>query len=239
METNSESKTNTNIVFNSQMSQSNLYNSALNSSMKTTHQKNSNNFSLLQTPRNIYNNYINEEKNISERNQNEETPRKITEEELNEVLHEYKPLNDDIEVQKLPPKIMEDGGYYFGEWTLDGKNRHGRGIYIYDNDAKYIGQWANDKPNGQGKYIQDNTNYYEGTFYDGKFNGHGKLVENGSIYEGDFKEDKQEGIGKEKWPDGAVYEGEYKNGVKCGNGKFRWDNGTTYEGQFDNNKING
>ena len=124
---------------------------------------------------------------------------------------------------------MEDGGLYYGEWSLEQNNRHGRGIFLQ----------ANDKPNGKGKYIQDQLNFYEGSFLNGKFNGHGKLVENGSTYEGEFKDDKQEGIGKEKWQDGAVYEGEYKNGVKCGKGKFIWDSGTIYEGQFDNNQING
>ena len=76
---------------------------------------------------------------------------------------------------------MEDGGFYYGEWTLDQKNRHGRGIIIYENHSKYVGQWSNDKPNGKGKFFLDESNYYEGSFLDGKFNGQGKLIENGSI----------------------------------------------------------
>ena len=47
---------------------------------------------------------------------------------------------------------MEDGGLYYGEWSLEQNNRHGRGIFLYENESKYIGQWANDKPNGKGKY---------------------------------------------------------------------------------------
>ena len=59
---------------------------------------------------------------------------------------------------------MEDGGLYYGEWSLEQNNRHGRGIFLYENESKYIGQWANDKPNGKGKYIQDQLNFYEGSF---------------------------------------------------------------------------
>ena len=81
---------------------------------------------------------------------------------------------------------MEDGGFYYGEWTLDQKNRHGRGIIIYENHSKYIGQWSNDKPNGKGKFFLDESNYYEGSFLDGKFNGQGKLIENGSNKIGNF-----------------------------------------------------
>ncbi len=36
---------------------------------------------------------------------------------------------------------------------------------------------------------------------------------------GDWKNDKQDGVGKEKWMDGARYEGEYKNGERNGKGK--------------------
>ena len=62
-------------MFNSQMNQSNFANSVLNSSIKTNYKNN--NFILLQSPRNIYNNYNNEEKNISERIQNEDATAKI------------------------------------------------------------------------------------------------------------------------------------------------------------------
>jgi hypothetical protein len=75
IDTSFNSQTNNNIMFNSQMNQSNFANSVLNSSIKTNYKNN--NFILLQSPRNIYNNYNNEEKNISERIQNEEPIAKI------------------------------------------------------------------------------------------------------------------------------------------------------------------
>ena len=52
--------------------QSNFANSALNSSIKTNY-KNSN-LILMQSPRNIYNNYNNEEKNSSEKKSKLRTP---------------------------------------------------------------------------------------------------------------------------------------------------------------------
>jgi hypothetical protein len=40
----------------------------------------------------------------------------------------------------------------------------------------------------------------------------------GSRYEGDWFEDKQHGMGHEKWPDGAEYIGQYVEGKKQGKG---------------------
>ena len=66
------------MAFNSQMNQSNFANSALNSSIKTNSKNN--NFILLQSPRNIYNNHYNsniEEKNNSDIIQNDDPTAKI------------------------------------------------------------------------------------------------------------------------------------------------------------------
>ena len=87
-------------------------------------------------------------------------------------MNEFESLNDNIKIKIYPPTIIEETGIYFGQWTLDKAYRHGIGIMYYDNDQKYIGQWANDKPNGKGKFFQGDSNYYEGSFLDGQFNGH-------------------------------------------------------------------
>jgi hypothetical protein len=67
------------------MNQSNLANSALNSSIKTNSKNN--NFILLQSPRNIYNNYNIEDKNISEIIQNEDPTAKIVRKNFNLILN--------------------------------------------------------------------------------------------------------------------------------------------------------
>ena len=80
IETSFNSQINNNLVFNSQLNQSNLVNSALNSSIKTNSKNN--NFLLLQSPRNIYNNYNIEDKNSSEIIKNEDITAKIVRKKL-------------------------------------------------------------------------------------------------------------------------------------------------------------
>ena len=61
------------------------------------------------------------------------------------MIQHYNPLNDGVKVKIFSPIKFEGNSYYYGEWTLDKKNRHGRGIQLYEDNSKYIGQWANDK----------------------------------------------------------------------------------------------
>ncbi len=75
-----------------------------------------------------------------------------------------------------------DGGYYQGEYRnlmpmsrsrnaaqlplCDGK-RHGTGIRVWTNGARYEGQWLNDKIHGQGMLISEDGAKFEGYFYNG------------------------------------------------------------------------
>ena len=62
---------------------------------------------------------------------------------------------------------------------------------IYENNSKYVGQWANDMPNGLGKLEENNGNYYEGTWVNGQANGKGKIIQaNGEVFEGMFSNDE-------------------------------------------------
>ena len=163
------------------------------------------------------------------------------EEELQELLNTYEPLDDNINIEiKGPLYYTNTNSIYYGEWDSSNKKRHGRGIQIWKDGSKYSGYWINDKANKKGKIVYNDGNIYEGEWLDDKHNGKGILTNiDGTVYEGGWKDDKQHGLGKEVWPDGAWYEGEYFEGKKQGKGKFHWSDGSLYEGTFFDNNIHG
>ena len=163
----------------------------------------------------------------------------ITKADINYLFNKYPPLNDDIEVELLETKEIENGILYYGEWDSKG-NKHGRGIKLWPNGTKYIGYLINNKANIRGKLIYNDGDIYEGEWNDDKEEGYGKYTHiDGAIYEGYWKDDKLDGKGKEIWPDGNSYEGDYVEGNKNGHGKFIWSDGSVYEGDFVNNNIDG
>ena len=74
IETSFNSRINSNIIINSQINQTNIYNSIKNSTIKSD--RNTNNLNLFQIPKNIYKNYNFEEKS-QEKIQIEESQGKI------------------------------------------------------------------------------------------------------------------------------------------------------------------
>ncbi len=81
-----------------------------------------------------------------------------------------------------------DEGEYFGEWKI--KNsfiKHGRGMLMYSNGNKYVGQYQNDYQSGIGKMI----------------------FSKGNVIEITFKDDEMDGIGKKKYKNGTVKTVEY------------------------------
>ena len=85
---------------------------------------------------------------------------------------------------------------------------------VWENGAKYSGEWNNDKMDGLGKYtFSDGKTPKEhiGRFKDGLPNGEGLLTyKNGDIYDGDFKDGKRHGKGTMTYPDGSKYVGDWK-----------------------------
>ena len=59
-----------------------------------------------------------------------------------------------------------------------------------------------------------------------------KVMSNDVIYEGKWKDDRQEGIGTEKWNNGTSYTGEFKMEQKTGKSKFKYIDGANYSGNF-------
>ena len=148
---------------------------------------------------------------------------KITINELKDLFNVYPELNDGVEVEVRSPALFKNKVIYFGEWDKLNNLRHGRGIQLWSDGAKFLGCWKNGKANGKGKLIHADGDIYEGDWVDDKPSGKEIYLHiDGTRYEGEWKEDKQNGLGKEVWPDGTSYEGEYVNGKKQGYGIFKW-----------------
>ena len=126
--------------------------------------------------------------------------------------------------------------------------REKSGIMLFDNGAKYEGQWKNDKKQGKGVFTSshyfDCKNFvgmkYEGDFKEDKFEGYGiTLYTNGDKYEGEWKNNKQYGKGIVTYFNGEKYEGDWREGMFDGIGTFFLKNGERFEGRFKDNKYNG
>ena len=82
--------------------------------------------------------------------------------------------------------------------------------YDYDNEAIYKGQW-NEKGERHGKGVQiwKDGAKYEGYWKHDKANMHGRLIHaDGDVYQGEWKDDKAHGYGEYTHYDGAKYLGE-------------------------------
>ena len=135
----------------------------------------------------------------------------ITPKELQEFLSNYESLNDSVEVEIRPTTICENKTIYYGEWDKKNNKRHGRGIQVWPDGAKYMGYWKNNQANGKGKLIHQDGDIYEGDWQSDKPNGNGCYIHvDGTKYVGEWKNDKQDGKGRKNGPMG-VYIGEYKD----------------------------
>ena len=95
--------------------------------------------------------------------------------------------------------------------------KHGKGVQLWKDGAKYDGEWRDGKANGKGTFYHVNGDVYEGDFKDDRANGYGTYYhKNGSKYTGSWRDDLKDGFGREEWEDGSYYEGHFKAGCKHG-----------------------
>jgi hypothetical protein len=75
--------------------------------------------------------------------------------------------------ENRPPRFVDygDAGYYLGELSADGKERHGRGKMIYDSGAEFTGNFVSNKYNGEGSYHWLDGDEQEGTWKEGQRHG--------------------------------------------------------------------
>jgi hypothetical protein len=146
--------------------------------------------------------------------------------------------------------IYRDGGYYHGEYCnvqtdslstnpnplpiCDGK-RHGTGVRVWTNGARYEGQWREDRMHGSGMLMTADGGKYEGHFYNGLRSGHGQeQIGNllGNMYYCPLG-NKHYGVGF------CTYIGEYKQGLFHGYGETNCMSEQYYKGQWQCGKKHG
>jgi hypothetical protein len=83
---------------------------------------------------------------------------------------------------------------------LSGNCVDGYGTCIYEDGAKYVGEFSDNKENGSGTLTFASGTKYVGEFKDGLFSGQGtKYIKDGRKYIGEFKNDKYHGVGSYFW----------------------------------------
>lgn len=74
--------------------------------------------------------------------------------------------------------LQPDQSQYTGTMLRkqDGSNecvKHGQGILVWPDGARYEGEFRNNKANGLGRFFHNNGDVYEGEFREDKANGEG------------------------------------------------------------------
>ena len=91
-------------------------------------------------------------------------------------------------LQYVEELAFENGAVYKG--YLSNEMRHGPGVQVWPDNAKYEGEWRENKANGRGKFWHADGDIYEGEWEDDKANGFGIYIHvNGAQYEGYWKND--------------------------------------------------
>ena len=95
------------------------------------------------------------------------------------------------------------------------------GTYTWEDGAKYVGEWKNNKKHGQGTYTSAEGEKYVGEYKNDKMHGQGTLtLAEGDKYVGGFKDDAMHGQGTITSVDGRILQGQFKDG--------EWINGKEY-----------
>lgn len=131
-------------------------------------------------------------------------------------------------------KTVFSSGFYEGEHK-EGK-RNGYGIYKWNDEDFYEGEWKDDKliygKESRKSYV------YQGNFKNGVEDGLGKTVFKNGEYTGSYKRGKRDGFGVYKWKNGDVFEGEWKFGKKYFGTYYNADDNSVYQGYYLN-KVEG
>ncbi len=95
---------------------------------------------------------------------------------------------------------------------ISGNCKDGKGTYVFQDGATYIGEFKNGIMEGFGKLTDRFGNVYTGNFKNNKYDGVGKFERtDGTKYIGEFKEGRRHGLGTQ------YYSATYKE-------KGRWEN---------------
>lgn len=103
-------------------------------------------------------------------------------------------------------RIFENGDYFEGYFE-DGEIR--RGIYIFADGERYLGEFYNDRKSGKGLTLYKNGTRYDGMYREGKRHGFGSMWYSDGFYWGEFVNDIREGYGVCKQLDGFCFCGNW------------------------------
>ena len=138
--------------------------------------------------------------------------------------------------------VTINNGKYLGQINSKTGNLEGKGVFIWDNGVKYIGNFKEGCMCGEGfLFDKDNKLIFEGNYYNNKKNGKGKFyIKDKEYYEGDFSDDKMEGKGSYHYENGDTWEGNFKNNLKNGVGIMTYhNNNDVYLYEFENDNYMG
>ncbi|MBK8953966.1 MAG: caspase family protein [Saprospiraceae bacterium] len=141
-------------------------------------------------------------------------------------------------IQGFGTMSYADGSRYTGEFRSG--LREGKGIYYYQNQNKYLGEWQKDARHGEGKMEFANGDVYTGQFNRNFMEGKGTMeFGRGDKYFGDWKSNKPHGKGSYYFKTGERYEGDFENALFTGYGTLYYKSGAYYSGQWKSSKKHG
>ncbi|KAK9052993.1 hypothetical protein SSX86_029623 [Deinandra increscens subsp. villosa] len=135
-------------------------------------------------------------------------------------------------------KVYSNGDVYEGEF-YKGKCS-GSGVYYYNLNGRYEGDWVDQKYDGYGVETWAKGSRYRGQYRQGLRHGYGVYkFYTGDMYAGEWFKGQCHGCGIHTCEDGSKYSGEFRGGIKHGLGHYRFRNGDTYAGEYFADKMHG
>ncbi|XP_071686706.1 uncharacterized protein [Rutidosis leptorrhynchoides] len=135
-------------------------------------------------------------------------------------------------------KVYSNGDVYEGEF-YKGKCS-GSGVYYYNMNGRYEGDWVDQKYDGYGVETWAKGSRYRGQYRQGLRHGYGVYrFYVGDMYSGEWIKGVCHGYGVHTCEDGSKYFGEFKAGVKHGIGHYHFRNGDMYAGEYFADKMHG
>ena len=169
-----------------------------------------------------------------------------------DTLRRYNPKEMELLLKNFPPNyndntkrwdyVTSKDGKYLGQIDIRTGNLNGKGVFIWTNGIKYIGNWKDGSMSGEGVLFDKNNKLiFNGTYYNNKKYGKGKFfIKENEYYEGEFFDDKMEGKGIYHYENGDVWEGYFKNNLKNGVGIMTYHNSNeAYLYEFENDNYMG
>lgn len=128
-------------------------------------------------------------------------------------------------------------GRYEGDFNKEGQ-RHGEGIYDWNNGDRYEGQFRHGKRHGKGTFVWANGDKFKGDYRNGKRHGRGSYKwTNGASYDGQYAYGKRNGRGTFDAEDGSRYDGWWRDDLKDGHGVLLYADGNRIEGRWSRGEL--